>query len=40
MTLPDLDTMLARLGDELAVAASQPARAPGAEPPGGETPWA
>jgi dTDP-4-dehydrorhamnose reductase len=37
VTLPDLDTMLARLRDELEVAAPQPAVALGAEPPGGGT---
>jgi dTDP-4-dehydrorhamnose reductase len=38
--LPGVDDMLAGLREELAVAAPPPALAPGAQPPGGGTPWA
>ena len=38
--LPGLDDMLAGLREELAVAAPPPALGPGAQPPGGGTPWA
>ncbi|HEY7620351.1 MAG TPA: sugar nucleotide-binding protein [Solirubrobacteraceae bacterium] len=37
--LPGVDAMLARLREELAVAAPPPALALGTEPPGGGTPW-